>query len=604
VNDTTKTGFRTPPKPPESGSQLMSGQDLLERGDANAVKLVYQRLLLRAAEAREDLVAFFEFVMREEKGQRRVKCAPHQRVLLKFLHDHDRPVIMLPVGHAKTFCLVAYTLWSLGRNPSLRGAIVSATQGQAEKVVTMVRDYIQSSPELKMVFPDLKQSSRPGDSWTQTRLVVERPPGIRDASLVAHGIDSQTLLGSRLNWVIVDDLLNAENTRTPESREKVKQWVDSSVRSRLDPMGQKLAFSNTPWHPQDLVMQLKQAGWPTLRMDVEGYVYVQDDVMRREEADQEGREFTPWDCDDLRPAYPLADLTDAMFDACRLVAHDPDPDHETTLWPERMNRAQMEASKRSAGSMQAWLQSNMCVCVDPNTMACKPEWVEGCKRLAQKVGHHSMQSAYSEKYINRIVANLTPKGEMVRIAGPWQVFVGVDLAFSKSDRSDDTAFFTFVPLPSGHRLILEIEIGKWTTPDIIQKCIDKAVGYNDAIVTVENNGGQRTIRDVALQRNAGLRIKAFTTGKNKADPTYGVQSIFPEIENGAWLIPTDRFGAVHPMVQKWIDGMVYYVPDKHTSDSLMAMFFAREQARKLGMLSGGATAGVNGGGADLDFTSR
>ena len=101
MNDTTKTGFRTPPKPPESGSQLMSGQDLLERGDANAVKLVYQRLLLRAAEAREDLVAFFEFVMREEKGQRRVKCAPHQRVLLKFLHDHDRPVIMLPVGHAK-----------------------------------------------------------------------------------------------------------------------------------------------------------------------------------------------------------------------------------------------------------------------------------------------------------------------------------------------------------------------------------------------------------------------------------------------------------------------------------------------------------------------
>ena len=51
-------------------------------------------------------------------------------------------------------------------------------------------------------------------------------------------------------------------------------------------MGQKLAFSNTPWHPQDLVMQLKQAGWPTLRMDVEGYVYVQDDVMRREEADR------------------------------------------------------------------------------------------------------------------------------------------------------------------------------------------------------------------------------------------------------------------------------------------------------------------------------
>ena len=145
--------------------------------------------------------------------------------------------------------------------------------------------------------------------------------------------------------------------------------------------------------------------------------------------------------------------------------------------------------------------------------------------------------------------------------------------------------------------------GKWATPTIMQMCLDKHRAYN-SIVTVENNGAQRTIRDFCLKQNASAPIKAFTTGRNKANPEYGLPSIFVEIENRAWLIPNDRFGNVHPAVQQWIDGLLYYQPSHHTADALMAMFFAREQARKFGVLAaGGATAGLSGT-ADLDFTSR
>lgn len=551
----------------------LDGTEFIQReGESKEARKLRLKHIRRIWAARQDLGKFFEYVMREERTNARVKTAPHQRVFFEFVLAHDRCVVMLPVGHAKTFSLVAYTLFSLGRNPSLRGAIVSATQGQAEKVVSMVRDYIESSEALHRVFPDLKPSTRDGDHWTQTKIVVDRPAGIRDPSLVAIGMDG-AIEGSRLNWVIVDDLLKADNTRTQESRRKVRDWVDSSVISRMDPTGEKLVFSNTPWHPEDLVMSLQKAGWATLRMDSNGSVYVQDDAERVRQAEDEGLEFVPWDSNELRPTTPSPD-----DDTCRLVAHDPDDDCQKTLWPDRIDRKQLEKIRRTMDA-EAFNRSYLCICRDDASAWCKVEWIEACKKLARDKGIYSMQSSYR---------------------GPYQTFTGVDLAFSQRDTSDDTAFFTFVVLPSGHRVVLDIEIGKWATPTIMEMCLAKQVAYN-SIVTVENNGAQRTIRDFALKRNVSAPIKAFTTGRNKANPEYGIPSIFVEVENGAWLIPNDRNGKVHPHVQKWIDGLLYYQPAAHTADALMAMFFAREQARKFGALSGGATAGMNG---DLDFASR
>ncbi len=72
---------------------------------------------------------------------------------------------------------------------------------------------------------------------------------------------------------------------------------------------------------------------------------------------------------------------------------------------------------------------------------------------------------------------------------------------------------------------------------------------------------------------------------------------FAELANGAWLIPNDKHGVCHPMVQKWVDGCLYYAPAKHTDDSVMAWYFAREQAKEWGLLSPppkGAKAGSAG----------
>lgn len=513
-----------------------------------------------ARAASEDIEAFFEYVMREQTTRSRVKCLPHQRVALSFIMHHDRSVNMLPIGHAKTFSSAALTLFLLGRDPTLRGAIVSATQEQAQKTLGVVADYVLHSAPLRRVFPELRKSERLRDPWTQTKITVKRPPGIPDASLYAVGIDGG-LPGARLNWIVVDDILNRENTATKASRDKVYEWFDSTVMSRLDPVGAKVVVTNTTWHPDDLVHVLEKRGWPTLRMDVLGNVKVQDDALWM----REGR--APWDHPELRPASPSP-----REDCYRLRGNDPDPGNEKTLWPAKFPRSHVDGELRSRHLPSEFARLYLLTCRDDDTAMCKREYVELCMRKAREKGVFSLTGKYT---------------------GDNPTFTGVDLAFGLGEEHDETALFTFESWPDGHRRILDIDVGRWPVHVVLDKIVQKQKDYN-SVVRVESNAGQDAIRQVLLQLDKSLPIKGHMTGRAKAHPEHGIPGIFLELSNGAWLLPNDVHGNVHPAVQGFIDACLYYSPSKHTPDVLMAAYLAREQARAWGMLQPTPKGAVDG----------
>lgn len=532
-------------------AQGVSGADILRTGDAARAKKLRDLLMKKAADARHDIVKFFEFVMKDEK-RNSVKVPPHQRVFLDFVMAHERSANMLPIGHAKTYSLAGLTLFFMGQDPLSRGAIVSATQDQAEKVVRFVRDYIDESPELRLVFPHLVRSRRRGDPWTQTKLVIDRPPGIRDPTLVAIGIDG-AISGARLNWIIVDDLLNPENTNTKEGRDKVYNWLDLTVLARLDPRGARVVVTNTPYHPDDAINMLSKTGWATLRMDVEGGVFIQDDV------DRIALGLPPWDHDLIEPANdnPL----DPM---CRLNAYKELPPRERTLWPARMDRKKVE-QERLAKLPHNFNRVYMCICRDDGTARCKREYIELCKRTARERGVtrclHRLPEAWKD----------------------YPVFTGIDLAMGKGQVHDCSAFFTFVVLPDSRRQILDIDIGQFTGPEIIEKTIAKYDAYG-GVVRIENVGGQDFIVQFVQERGVPV-YPHKTTAEGKADPTFGVESLFVEMRLGLWLIPNDEYGRMEKPVAQFVESCLNYQPDKHVADELMASHFARAQAFEFGALT-------------------
>jgi len=517
-------------------------------------ELVAEHLLLLQDRARQDPAEFFELVMEEENTRAPIKVAPHQRVLLDFIMAHPLCVILLPINHAKTYSQAGLALWLLGRDPSMRGSIVSATQRQAEKPLAMARDYIDSSRALKWVWPELSRSKNIHDPWSQTSIVIDRPYGIRDPSLYAVGFEG-AIAGSRLSWVLVDDLVNEENSRTQDGRSKVESWFWASVRSRLDPSGGRIAVTNTANHPEDLPHRLKRSGWPALTMRIDGTIILEN---------------TSWDSPHIRPSTP------ASYE-CRLIAHDPDPSNEETLWPERFPRTSVEQLRREF-LPHKFNQLYMNLCRDDGTARCKIEWVDECKRLATLEGITGMVSEYT---------------------GPNLTLTGVDLAIRPGEGHDDTAFFTFEARPDGVRVILDVEIGQWDGPTIVDKLFDKHKRYN-SIVRVETVAAQDFIRQFALDRDRSIPVKPHvTSAQGKAHPQFGVEGLFLEFSNSAWRIPCDKRGVVHPQVQRFIDACLYYTPQHHTDDVLMAAFFAREQARDWGALTrtdgggGRPTAGDN-----------
>ncbi len=513
-------------------------------------ELAGRALLRQGAQARVSIEEFYRLVIKHEITKVPLEPAPHQKVMFSFIEHHPKTVHRIPIGCGKTFGMAAAALWLTGNDVTQRGVIVSKTQQLAGKVLGMVSDYITEpmlNQALILAFPWLRKSPRAVDPWTTSKLTVDRPPGIRDPTLMAAGLET-AIGGSRLSWIACDDTIDITNSSTPDARNKARENLEGHILSRLDPKYARAMFTNTPWDRNDLTYFLEEeAGWPTLQMDIYGNIRVTNaDASWLHMAEQK---------------YLKASKRDP--EVYRLREHGDDPDEVIPLWPERLDVDDIQEIRNST-TPHEFARMYLCEPFDAEAARCQRDWVEKCKKRG--IGT-SLVHSYN---------------------GANPVFTGLDLGIGQGGKHDRTVFFTFELEPDGSRRILNIESGRWLGPTIVDKIGDMHKRYG-AIVIVENNAAQDYIRqfaDPALNPEAkykDLIVKAHTTShKNKISEEFGVESIFLEMRNGAWIIPCDINGKCDPEVQMWIDNMLMYMPHKHTGDHLIACWIARERARRHG----------------------
>lgn len=400
------------------------------------------------------------------------------------------------VTHNTQQMAVARTLWELGRNPNLRTVICSGTKGQAKKIARLIKSYIESSEALHAIYPNLV----PGSPWGESDFTVPRTTLARDPSVQCTGLHGN-ILGARIDRLVLDDILDHDNTRTAHGRKDTKDWIKSTLFGRLTKFGKVRNIGNA-WHPDDLLHELaKMSSW--------------------------------YAC-----AYP------ALLK------------NGTPRWPEVWSLERLAKKLEELGPVEFARQLE-CLARDDSTATFKREWVERCIRLGD---------------------GISLCDGLVDIPRGYSVYTGVDLAIQQHSAADLTCFFTIAIDPYGNRHVLEIDSGRWQGPDIIEK-IKSVHRRFQSIVIVENNAAQEYI--LQFTRGASdVTVFPFTTGKNKADPAHGVQSLAVEMYNGKWVIPSDESGdKLHPEIAAWIDDMYYYDPAGHTGDRLMASWFAREGSR-------------------------
>lgn len=444
--------------------------------------------------------AFAELVLRNEETGESVSQGKLHEQWHQLANECDRLLVWSHVEAGKTQQLpILRTLYELGRNPNLRVAIVSNTHEQAVKIVRTIAKYIENSAELRSVFPNLEPDR--SQRWTTNVLTVKRAGFPKDPSVQAFGVHG-AVTGARIDLLILDDILDHENTRSATARQDLWEWYNSTLVGRLSTNGRIIIVGNA-WHPDDLLHRLaRMARWKAVRCSV---------------LDAAGQPTWP-------ERWPLTRIEKAR----------------TEMPPTEFAR-QLLSQARSDEDARF-----------------KREWVDAALDRGRGLG---MTDAI--EYL--------PPG--------YRVHIGVDLGASRSKRAGRTAISTVLSQPDGSRELLGIVSGKWTGREIMSRVIQTHGQFGGGIVVVENNAAQDYLAQFLA--DVGIPVLPFTTGSNKLSREFGVESIATELAMGKWIFPTNADGTLDPEIEAFVSELLYYSPEAHTGDRLMATWLAREGARLL-----------------------
>jgi predicted phage terminase large subunit-like protein len=175
-----------------------------------------------------------------------------------------RLFIMGPRLHAKTSCVLTYTLRRLCENHQLRVGIISQTDALAKHFLADLKYEFESNPELLRRYGPSGGRRFRGDRWTMHQITLsdahDGPRGIsgKDVSVFSVGRGGQ-ITGYHCDLLIVDDLETKEATDSDLVRQGTREWWSREVEPVLVPGG-KLIGTGTRKHFDDIYSYWLQPG--------------------------------------------------------------------------------------------------------------------------------------------------------------------------------------------------------------------------------------------------------------------------------------------------------------------------------------------------------
>jgi hypothetical protein len=467
--------------------------------------------------------------------------SPHHDYWYDLLQDkkNRKSVILAPRNHAKSTCFsIVYPAWYIGNNPNARIIIVSSTSSQSEAFLRSIKAILNDS-RYQDVFGKLKPTYP--ERWSSREIIINRDTREKDPTISTVGAGG-AILSKRADIIICDDILNKDNTRTPDQRQKVEEWFQDVLMPVLEPAIGRVFWISTAFNTEDLSHQLLQD--PTYDVKIKTQAILQ-------EADRQ----------DLWGRY-----RDLMFSRGKGEAEKLYKQHEEemnkgaeVLWSERWSYKNLFDERLSLGtrSFNLMYQNDA---VSDETAVIKEAWIEKCKDKNRRLIDSFTQAEY-------------PQSIMV-------ITQGVDLAISENEMANETVITTLGKTADNRMVILNAIGGHWSPSDIRSTIKGQNDRFNPSLILVESNAFQASmVKD--LQSQSVSPIKGFQTTGEKFDPFVGINSMAVLLENGQFIIPADPS---HSRTVDYYERIKYEMisfPSGHTGDWLMSLWFAFTAMRNM-----------------------
>lgn len=162
--------------------------------------------------------------------------------------------IFIARDHGKsTISSLAYPLRRLCFDPNLRILIVQKTSDAAVKSLDIIKKHFEQNELMKAWYANhwskavghTDISNKQGHSknkdgfWQQKRIYLKRELLSKDPSIETVGIGG-AITGGRADIIIIDDILDDENTKTESRLREIKRWFEGTISQLGEPWTQKI----------------------------------------------------------------------------------------------------------------------------------------------------------------------------------------------------------------------------------------------------------------------------------------------------------------------------------------------------------------------------
>lgn len=477
--------------------------------------------------------------------------------------DYKKIVAAFPRDHGKsTHLSVAYPLWEMALDHNLRFLLISGTASISAGFVNEMINHIEGNekyrywskwvdPAHKGVVPKLRKHHKKEEKWSSTAITIERDAlSMKDPTINALGLFG-SIISKRCDRLIGDDIVNQQNSETPEQRQKIKDWFYTTALPVLVPGGRCVYLGNT-WNADDLVANL-------LKDPQFDYMGRKSAIITESTHQELWQQYASMILDMAKDPLERKKMAQLFYEQNQALMDD----GVKVLWPDRYPYKDLYLKRLS----NSYAFSRMYQC-DPTTnpnQKVKEEWLN---RAKEKGKHLKLQEYAREGVTVQVCAS------------------GLDLAISEKETADDVVLLTldFIRIgdgiiQAGDYVIRDIWRGKFSPNQVKDKITEHYYKIQPAGIRVETVAYQDSIRRDLGDR--GVPVRGYHTGGEKNDSEMGVNSLAILLELGKLVIPFDMMDArTVELSSKLVDELRSW-PSGHTGDSLMALWFAFSEIRDL-----------------------